>query len=63
VIATTQSNTAPLIGATVATAEQSDIDKAMKDGTDKFSEGTPKLINALDELKASYPFIGGELVQ
>ena len=33
------------------------------DGIDKFSEGMPILMKALDELKAIHPFIGGELTQ
>ena len=53
----------PLITATVAAAEQSDIAKAIKQRIDKFSEGMPVLMKALDELKALHPFIGGELIQ
>jgi hypothetical protein len=34
----------------------------MKDGIDKFSQGMPLLMSALDELKAVHPFIGGELI-
>jgi hypothetical protein len=37
--------------------------KAIKDRIDKFSEGMPVLLNALDELKALHPFIGGELIE
>ena len=62
----TQSNAPPFIPvvtATVATVVQSDIGKALKDRIDKFSEGMPVLMNALDELKAVHPFIGGELIQ
>jgi hypothetical protein len=33
----------------------------IKDGINKFSEGMPILMNALDELKALHPFIGGAL--
>jgi hypothetical protein len=65
-ITTTQSNHAPfmpLITATVAAAEQSDFAKAIKQRIDKFSEGMPVLMKALDELKALHPFIGGELIQ
>jgi len=46
--------------ATVAAVEQTDVAKAIKDGINKFSEGMPVLMNALDELKAIHPFIGGE---
>ncbi len=35
----------------------------MKDGIDTFSGGIPILMNALDELTALHPFIGGELIQ
>jgi hypothetical protein len=31
----------------------------MKDKIEKFSEGIPVLMCALDELKALHPFIGG----
>jgi hypothetical protein len=51
----------PVIAATVSAVAQSDIGKKIKDGIDKFSEGMPVLMNALDELKAVHPFIGGEL--
>jgi hypothetical protein len=53
----------PVITATVSAVAQSDIGKKIKDGIDKFSEGMPVLMNALDELKAVHPFIGGELTQ
>jgi hypothetical protein len=53
----------PVITATVVTAAQSDVGKAIKHGIDKFSEGMPILMKALDELKAVHPFIGGELIQ
>jgi hypothetical protein len=46
--------------ATVAAVEQTDVVKAIKDGIDKFAEGMPVLMNALDELKTIHPFIGGE---
>ncbi|KAH9995914.1 hypothetical protein BJV74DRAFT_883811 [Russula compacta] len=61
VVSTTQSAVAPFIPimkATVAAVEQTDIGKAMKDGIDKFAEGIPVFIKALDELKALHPFIG-----
>ena len=60
---TTQSDVAPLIPivkATVAVVEQTDVGQAIKDGINKFSEGMPVLMNILDELKAIHPFIGGE---
>jgi len=53
----------PVITATVAAAAQSDIAKAIKERIDKFSEGIPVLMNALDELKAIHPFIGGKSIQ
>jgi hypothetical protein len=33
----------------------------MKEGIGKLSEGMPIFMNALDELKAVHPFIGGAL--
>ena len=53
----------PVITATVTAAAQSGIGKAIKDRIDTFSEGMPVLMNALDELKAVHPVIGGELIQ
>jgi hypothetical protein len=35
----------------------------MKDRIDKFSEGIPQLMSALDELAKLHPFIGGALIQ
>jgi hypothetical protein len=35
----------------------------MKEGINKFSEGIPLLMSALDELKTLHPFLGGELIQ
>ncbi len=35
----------------------------MKDRIDKFSEGIPQLMSALDELAKLHPFIGGALTQ
>jgi len=52
----------PIIDATVAAVQQTDIAKAIKDGINKFSEGMPVLMRALDELKSLHPFIGGVLV-
>jgi hypothetical protein len=53
----------PVITATVSAVAHTDIGKKIKDGIDQFSEGMPVLLNALDELKAVHPFIGGELIQ
>ena len=53
----------PIVTATVAAAAQSEIGKAVKDRIDRFSEGMPVLMNALDELKAVHPIIGGESIQ
>jgi hypothetical protein len=46
----------PVMKVAVAVAEQSDFGKAMKEGINKFSEGIPVLMNALDELKGLHPF-------
>jgi len=48
---------------TAAAAEKTDIAKALNDGIDKFAEGIPILMDALDELKTLHPFIGGALIQ
>ena len=45
--------------ATVAVVENSDFGMAMKEGIDKFSEGMPIFMKALDELKGVHPFLGG----
>jgi hypothetical protein len=52
-----------MITATLSAVAQSDIGKKIIDRIDKFSEGMPVLMKALDELKAVHPFIGGELTQ
>ena len=44
-------------------AAHSGIGKAIKDRIDTSSEGMPVLTNALDELKAVHPVIGGEFIQ
>ena len=65
-VAMIQKNAAPfipIIKATVAGAEQTDMAKAIKEGIDKFSESMPIFMKALDELKSLHPFIGGELIQ
>ena len=49
----------PIIDATISAAQQTDIGKAIKEGINKFSEGMPILMRALDELKSLHPFIGG----
>jgi hypothetical protein len=49
----------PLIIA-VSVAEQSDAAKVIKERIDRFSEGMPVLLNALDELASLHPFIKGE---
>ena len=49
----------PVVKATVAVVENSDFGKAMKEGIDKFSEGIPVFMKALDELKGVHPFLGG----
>jgi hypothetical protein len=63
VAATTQDDAAPsvpIIKATVTAVQQTDMAKAIKDEINKFSEGMPIFLNALDELKSLHPFIGGE---
>jgi hypothetical protein len=35
----------------------------MKEGIDKFAQGMPIFMSALDELKAIHPFIGSELIK
>jgi hypothetical protein len=62
---TTQNNAAaflPIAEATVVAFGQTDMGKAIKQGIDKFSEGIPVLMSALDELKSLHPFIGGALI-
>ena len=49
----------PIVNATVTASMQSDVGKAIQDGINKFSEGVPVLMNALDQLKSLHPFIGG----
>jgi len=56
-------NATPLLlvmQATVAVVENSDFGKAMKEGIDRFSEGMPVFLKALDELKGLHPVLGGE---
>ncbi len=61
-IATAQAHAAPLtplITAAASAVVQTDIGKAVKEGIDHFFDGMPILMNALDEVKALHPFIGG----
>jgi len=53
----------PIIKATAAGAEQTEIAKAIKERIDKFSESMPIFMKALDELRSLHPFIGGELIR
>jgi hypothetical protein len=48
-----------MIKTTVAAAEKGDVSKIVKEKIDMFSEGMTVFMNALDELKAIHPFIGG----
>ncbi|KAI9464114.1 hypothetical protein BJY52DRAFT_887425 [Lactarius psammicola] len=63
-IATAQGNAppfTPLSTVESSAVEQADIGKAVKEGMDHldhFFDGMPVLMNALDEVKALYPFIG-----
>lgn len=52
----------PIVNATVTATMQTDVGKAIKDGINKFSEGMPVLMNALDQVKSLHPFIGGAFV-
>jgi len=65
-LTTTQTIAAPFIPvfkATAAAAEKTGIAKAINYDIDKFAEGIPILMNALDGLKTLHPFIGGALIQ
>ncbi|KAH9171873.1 hypothetical protein EDB89DRAFT_2070429 [Lactarius sanguifluus] len=56
-----QSNAAPftpIITAAASAVGQTDIGKVVKEGIDRFFDGMPVLMNALDELKALHPFVG-----
>ena len=46
--------------AAVTAAEKTDVPTDIKGEIDKFSEGIPVLLRALNELKKLHPFIGGE---
>jgi hypothetical protein len=50
----------PIMQGTAAVIENSDFGKAMKEGIDRFSEGMPVFLKALDELKGLHPVLGGE---
>ena len=52
----------PIVKDAVTVAGQTDFGKATKEGINKFFEGMPVFMNALDELKSLYPFIGGESI-
>jgi hypothetical protein len=52
----------PVVTAAVAAAGQTDLGKTIKEGIDKFSEGMPILMHALDELGSLHPFVGGKLI-
>jgi hypothetical protein len=52
----------PIIQASVAATEQTDIGKSIKEGIDRFSEGMPLLMNAQDEHRTLHPFIGGVFI-
>jgi len=52
----------PVVTATVVAAGQTDLGKTIKEGIDKFSEGMPIFMHALDELSSLHPFVGGELI-
>jgi hypothetical protein len=51
----------PLVEAAFGALEQSDTGRAIKEGIDKFLEGMPIFMHALDEVAALHPFIGGML--
>ncbi|KAH9171881.1 hypothetical protein EDB89DRAFT_1851867 [Lactarius sanguifluus] len=48
----------PLITAAASAVGQTEISKVVKEGIDRFFDGMPVLMNALDEVKALHPFIG-----
>jgi hypothetical protein len=56
-------NATPLLSviqAAAAIVENSDFGKAMTVGIDRFSEGMPVILNALDELERLHAVLGGE---
>ena len=63
-VATAQSDVAPfqplpLIMAVKGAVEQTDLGKAVKEGIDRFFEGMPIFMGALDAVADLHPFIGG----
>jgi hypothetical protein len=57
-----QSNIAPfqpLITAAAGAIEQTVVAKSIKEGIDKFFDGMPVFMNALDAVAELHPFIGG----
>jgi hypothetical protein len=51
----------PLVEAAFGAFEESDTGLALKEGIDKFLEGMPIFMHALDEVAGLHPFIGGML--
>jgi hypothetical protein len=63
-VATAQGNVAPfmpLITTAADAVKQSDASQAMREKIDKFLEGMPVFMNALDAVADLHPFIGGML--
>jgi len=52
----------PLITAAVGAVEQTTVAKSIKEGIDKFFDGMPVFMNALDAVADLHPFIGGTSV-
>jgi hypothetical protein len=49
----------PLMAAAAGAVEQTAIAKSIKEGIDKFFDGMPVFMNALDAVAGLHPFIGG----
>jgi hypothetical protein len=49
----------PILKDTIAAAEQTVLGKTIQDKIDKFSEGVPVFMDALDQLGKIHPFIQG----
>jgi hypothetical protein len=49
----------PLITAAAGAIEQTAVAKSITEGIDKFFEGMPLFMNALDAVAKLHPFIGG----
>ena len=47
------------MAAAVGAVEQSAVAKSIKEGIDKFFDGMPVFMNALDAVADLHPFIGG----